>query len=100
MQQQLCAEIQRLQDTLQSTFLNILQKTEYVDNDLDVDDVDDDKEGTEASFFVRDRDGETNSTLGTRSFPYALSYLYAGWNMRNSKDSSASLLALVSCTSL
>ena len=35
MQQQLCAEIQRLQDTLH----------------LDVDDVDDDKEGTEASFF-------------------------------------------------
>ena len=51
MQQQLCAEIQRLQDTLQSTFLNILQKTEYLDNDLDVDHVDDDKEGTEAYFF-------------------------------------------------
>ena len=51
MQQQLCAEIQRLQDTLQSTFLNILQKTEYVENDQDVDDVDDDKEGTEANFF-------------------------------------------------
>ena len=53
MQQQLCADVQRLQDTLQSTFLNILQKTEYVEDDQDVDDVDDDKEGTEASFFVK-----------------------------------------------
>ena len=41
MQQQLCAEIQRLQDTLH----------------FDVDDVDDDKEGTEASFFLGQRQG-------------------------------------------
>ena len=39
MQQQLCAKIQRLQET------------QYVYDDLDVDHVDDDKGGREASFF-------------------------------------------------
>ena len=96
----LCRNAQ-LQDSLQSTPLNILQNTEYVHNDVDVDDVDDDKEGREANFFlVRDRDGEITSSLGTRSFPYAFSYFSAGWNMTNSTDSSAFLLARVSCTTL
>ena len=41
----------KLQDKLQSTLLNKLQNTEYVDNDVDVDDVDDDEEGAGAYFF-------------------------------------------------
>ena len=37
---------------------------EYVDNDVDVDDVDDDEEGAAAYFFlVRDSDGHTNCEL-------------------------------------
>ena len=36
----------------------------YVDNDVDVDDVDDDEEGAAAYFFlVRDSDGHTNCEL-------------------------------------
>ena len=34
----------KLQDKLQSTLLNKLQNTEYVDNDVDVDDVDDEED--------------------------------------------------------
>ena len=46
------------------TLLNKLQNTEYVDNDVDVDDVDDDEEGAAAYFFlVRDSDGHTNCEL-------------------------------------
>ena len=43
-----------MQDKLQSTLLNKLQNTEYVDNDVDVDDVDDDEEGAGAYFFWSD----------------------------------------------
>ena len=50
MQQLLCRNA-TLQDSLQSTPLNILQNTEYVHNDVDVEDVDDNKEGTDANFF-------------------------------------------------
>ena len=44
----------KLQDNLQSRLLNKLQNTEYVDNDVDVDDVDDDEKG--ASGYVDDVD--------------------------------------------
>ena len=40
------------------------ETTEYVDNDVDVDDVDDDEEGAGAYFFlVRHSDGHTNCEL-------------------------------------
>ena len=40
---------------------NKLQNTEYADNDVDVDDVDDEEEGAGASFFgVRHSDGDTH----------------------------------------
>ena len=40
------------------------ETAEYVDNDVDVDDVDDDEEGAAAYFFlVRDSDGHTNCEL-------------------------------------
>ena len=41
----------KLQEKLQSTLLNKLENTEYVNNDDDVDDVDDDEEGAAAYFF-------------------------------------------------
>ena len=44
----------KLQDKLQSTLLNKLQNTEYVDNDVDVDDVDDDEGGAGGYFFGSD----------------------------------------------
>ena len=54
----------KLQDKLQSTLLNKLQNTEYVDNDVDVDDVDDGEEKAGAYFFgVRHSDGRTNCEL-------------------------------------
>ena len=59
------AEDTSLAGKLQSTLLHKLQNTDYVDNDVDVDDVDDDEEGAGAYFFflVRHSDGHTNCEL-------------------------------------
>ena len=43
----------KLQDKLQSTLLNKLQNTEYVDNDVDVNDVDDDEQVAGAYLFCQ-----------------------------------------------
>ena len=57
----------------------------YVDNDVDVDDVDDDEEGAAAYFFlVRDSDGHTNCELQEcRGQAFGMGFSWASMQMRS-----------------
>ena len=60
------------------------ETTEYVDNDVDVDDVDDDEEGAAAYFLVRDSDGHTNCELQEcRGQAFAMGFSWASMQTRS-----------------